>query len=165
MRRTGIAPLPAAIAALGAVGIAVSLYLTTVHYADRPVYCAGISSCETVNSSAYAELAGLPVALLGLATYIAITVLALLSPRLAWAGAALLFVAVTGTLFSAYLTWVELAVLHAVCAWCVVSAILITAITVLALRLFFQGSGDQDRSDALPLPATRPAPRRVRRSV
>ncbi len=127
--------LAAAITALALAGTAVSGYLTAVHYAHRPVFCGGLSSCETVNTSAYAELMGVPVALLGLLAYLTIGGLSVLRGRLAWAEPALLTVAAAGTLYSGYLTWVELAVLHAVCLWCVTSAVIITMITVLATAL------------------------------
>ncbi len=131
--------LAAAIAALALAGAAVSGYLTAVHYAHRPVFCGGLSSCETVNTSAYAELVGVPVALLGLLAYLAIGGLAVLRGRFSWATPVLLTVAAAGTLYSGYLTWVELAVLHAVCLWCVTSAAIITAITVLATALVLHG--------------------------
>lgn len=127
--------LAAAIVALALAGAAVSAYLTAVHYAHRPVFCGGLSSCDTVNTSAYAEVLGLPVALLGLLAYLSIAVLVLLRRRFSWAEPALLTVAATGMLYSGYLTWVELAVLHAVCLWCVASAVIITVITVLATVL------------------------------
>jgi uncharacterized membrane protein len=131
--------LAAAIVVLALAGTAVSGYLTAVHYAHRPVFCGGLSSCETVNTSAYAELMGVPVALLGLLAYLTIGGLAVLRGRLAWAEPALLTVAAAGTLYSGYLTWVELAVLHAVCLWCVTSAVIITVITVLATALVLHG--------------------------
>ncbi len=127
--------LAAAILICAVAGVAVSGYLTAVHYAHRPVFCGGLSSCETVNTSEYAELMGVPVALLGLLAYLTIGGLALLRARYAWAEPALLAVAAAGMLYSAYLTWVEIAVLHAICLWCVTSAVIITVITVLATAL------------------------------
>lgn len=125
-------PSLVAILVLALVGLGISGYLTAVHYADRPVYCAGLSSCETVNTSEYAELGGIPIALLGLGTYAVIAALVFLSSRWAWGLPALLFMALTGALYSAYLTWVELVVIDAICAWCVASAVVITLIAALA---------------------------------
>lgn len=119
-------------------GAGVSGYLTVVHYAHRPVYCGGLSSCETVNTSAYAEVMGVPVALLGLLAYLSIGGLAVLRGRFLWAEPALLTVAAAGTLYSGYLTWVEVAVLRAICLWCVTSAVIITVITVLATALVWR---------------------------
>lgn len=128
------------------VGAVVSGYLTAVHYAHRPVYCGGLSSCETVNTSAYAEVMGVPVALLGLLAYLTIGGLALLRGRLPWAEPALLTVAAAGALYSGYLTWVEVAVLRAICLWCVTSAVIITSITVLATALVWRpGPSAHDR--------------------
>ncbi|MFN8557511.1 MAG: vitamin K epoxide reductase family protein [Dehalococcoidia bacterium] len=127
------------IAALAAAGAGISAYLTFVHLTHRSVFCAGFSSCDTVNASPYAELAGVPVALLGLGAYVVILGLALAAGRVTWAEPALLLTAFFGLLYSAYLTWIELAVIHAVCAWCVASAIVITAITALAVIGYLRG--------------------------
>jgi uncharacterized membrane protein len=115
-----------ALAALALLGLAVSGYLTWVHYAELEPICTGISDCERVQSSDYAELAGVPVALIGVFGYIAI----LVSLRLPAELTALL--AYVGVCFSAYLTWAELFRIEAICQWCVVSALTITAIAAIA---------------------------------
>jgi uncharacterized membrane protein len=88
-----------------------------------------------VQSSRYAELAGVPVAALGLAGFLAIGVTALsVAPAARAAGAAL---ALGALVFSAYLLVVQLAVIHAVCDWCLASDAVLTilaAATVLRLR-------------------------------
>ena len=79
-----------------------------------------------MQSSSYAELAGVPVALLGLIGYALILAsLAVPAEPGRMAGALL---ALVGFGFSAYLTWVELFEIDAVCQWCVVSAVLMTAL-------------------------------------
>jgi uncharacterized membrane protein len=121
-RRLRIAGLVVALA-----GIGVASYLTYVHYAGLQPFCAGGGhGCERVQSSSYARLGGIPVALLGLAGYLAIAA-ALLAPgeRARLAAAAL---AVSGFGFSAYLTYLELFVIDAICQWCVASAILMTGL-------------------------------------
>lgn len=123
---------PALIAPLAAAGAAISAYLTWVHAADRPVVCGGLGSCATVQSSEYATLGGIPVALFGLALYATIGVLALLALREPRLLLPLFALALSGLLYSGYLTWVELAVLGAICLWCVVSALIIAAIATLA---------------------------------
>lgn len=125
-----------AMLALAVAGIAIGGYLTAVHFAGKPVFCGGLSSCETVNSSDYAELVGVPVALLGLGAYVVLAALALLRGRIAWALPAMIFVGATGALYSGYLTWVELAVLHAICLWCVTSAVVVTVLTALAIAAY-----------------------------
>jgi uncharacterized membrane protein len=112
------------------LGVCVAGYLTYVHYAGLEPFCAGGGhGCERVQSSSYAKLGGIPVAVLGLAGYLAIAA-ALLAPgeRARLAAAAL---AVTGAGFSAYLTYLELFVIDAICQWCVASAVLLTLLAVL----------------------------------
>ena len=115
-----------AIAALALAGLAISIYLTWVHYAGIEPVCTGISDCERVQSSEYADLVGIPVAVLGIVGYAAI----LVSLRLRVDVTAML--AYLALAFSAYLTWAELFKIDAICQWCVGSAIITLAIAVLA---------------------------------
>ena len=115
-----------AIAGLALVGLGISIYLTWVHYAGIEPVCTGISDCERVQTSSYAGLVGIPVAVLGVVGYAAI----LLSLRLRVELTALLaYLAVS---FSAYLTWAEVFRIEAICQWCVASAVITLAIAVLA---------------------------------
>ena len=61
-----------AIASLALLGLAISAYLTWVHYAGIEPVCSGISDCERVQNSSYAELVGIPVAVIGVVGYAAI---------------------------------------------------------------------------------------------
>ena len=115
-----------AIAVLALVGVAISIYLTWVHYAGIEPVCTGISDCERVQTSEYAELLGIPVAVIGVAGYAAI--LASLWARVE-VTALLAYGAVA---FSAYLTWAEVFRIEAICQWCVASALASLAIAVLA---------------------------------
>ena len=115
-----------AIAGLALLGLAISAYLTWVHYAGIDPVCTGISDCERVQGSEYAELVGIPVAVLGVAGYAAL--LASLWVRVELT-ALLSYLALA---FSAYLTWAELFRIDAICQWCVVSALTTLAIAVLA---------------------------------
>jgi uncharacterized membrane protein len=119
-----------AIAALSLAGVAVAGYLTWVHYADVEPICAGGSGgCERVQSSEYAELAGVPVALLGLIGYgVILASLALPGDTGRFTGALL---ALAGFGFSAWLTYVELFEIDAICQWCVASAAIMAALAVL----------------------------------
>jgi uncharacterized membrane protein len=121
--------LTLAAAVLTALGVAIAGYLTYVHYAGlEPVCAGGGGGCERVQSSEYAELAGVPVALLGLVGYVAIGVTLALPGELArLAGAGL---ALVGAGFSAYLTYLELFVIDAICQWCVASALVMLALAV-----------------------------------
>ena len=115
-----------AIAGLALLGLAISVYLTYVHYAGIEPVCSSISNCERVQTSEYADLVGIPVAVLGIAGYAAI----LLSLRMRVEVAALL--SYLALAFSAYLTWAEVFKIEAICQWCVASAIITLVIAVLA---------------------------------
>ena len=121
---------------LAVVGLLMSAYLTWIHLRGvAPICLAGGGGCATVQASRYAEILGVPVATLGLAGYAGL----LLSALLKGEGGALLglFIALVSVLFSAYLTWLELFVIHAFCQWCVTSAVLMTAsllLTVVRVR-------------------------------
>jgi uncharacterized membrane protein len=122
-----------AVIVLSVIGVGIAGYLTWVHYAGLHVVClAGGGGCEKVQSSDYAKLAGVPVALLGLLGYVGILVSVLALPdetgRLASA-----FLALVGFGFSMYLTWAELFRIHAICQWCVASATIMTVLMVLTL--------------------------------
>lgn len=126
--------LAVAFVALG--GIAVAGYLTWVHYAGESAVCPiGGGGCETVQESEYAELAGVPVALLGLLAYVTILALVAWDTPIAQLAAAAL--SLTGLLFSGYLLVVQLFVIDAVCIWCLANDVVIApALAVLtALRL------------------------------
>ncbi len=124
---------------LAVVGLGASIYLTYVEITHTTAFCGPVGDCNTVQSSPYARLFGvIPVALLGTLGYIAILV--------AWywqrfrkdgltrsAGPAMYGMALFGVLFSIYLTYLELFVIHAVCIWCLSSAVIITALMLLSL--------------------------------
>jgi len=134
-----------ATAALALAGVAVAGYLTWVHYAELQPFCVGGGqACERVQSSEYAELAGIPVAVLGLAGYLAILATLALPDALGRPAAA--FLALAGAAFSAYLTYVEIAEIHAICQWCVASAVIMTALAAVSVaRLLDVGLDRQDR--------------------
>jgi uncharacterized membrane protein len=124
-------PARAASAAVALAGLGIAAYLTVVHYAGGAPVCAIAHGCETVQRSAYAEIGVVPVAVAGLLGYLA--VLASLARddddwRLATA-----FFALAGLGFSLWLTWVEVGILHAVCIWCVGSALCMTALAGLSV--------------------------------
>jgi uncharacterized membrane protein len=127
-------------AVLALIGLLDSLYLSWIKLTNNTTACAGIGDCEAVNNSRYAEVAGIPIALIGVAGYLVI--LAALAAERRWPAAAwtlrlgVFGVALAGALYSAYLTYIEVAVLHAVCPFCVVSAVCMVGILILSvLRL------------------------------
>jgi len=120
-----------------AIGLMISLYLLSVHWGWWQIVCLDLGDCEVVNMSSYAELLGIPVALLGAFTYVSLLVTAMLSWRQFYEDLASLvqfFLAAVGVAFSAYLTYIEIFVLRAICPWCVLSALLITLIAGLSMR-------------------------------
>ncbi len=129
-----------ALVLLAVVGVAISGYLTWVAFdTEVEAFCSGIGDCSTVQSSRYAKLAGVPVALLGLGMYGALLLLVGARRRSVAvaaseaARAATFGLALSGALYSGYLTYVELFVIDAICAWCVASALVVTAMLVLCL--------------------------------
>jgi len=117
--------LPLAIGGLAGAGAAISGYLTYVHAAGAPLICGGHGSCATVQSSEYASIGGVPVALVGHAFYLTIMALAFAVPRRPMALLAVFGLSFGGALYSAYLTWIEVGVLEAICYWCVASAVVV----------------------------------------
>jgi uncharacterized membrane protein len=109
---------------LSIFGLGVAGYLTYVHYAGLTPVCGISRGCETVQTSQYATLVHVPVSLLGLISY-AIVFASTVSrgERAMLAG---FRVSVTAFAFSVYLIYRELFTIHAICSWCVASAIIFT---------------------------------------
>ena len=123
---------------LAVVGIFVAGYLTWSHYTHSSVQCIGGSNeCDIVQGSVYSSIAGFPVALLGLLAYIAILGLLVIEEkgaRLAENAPLVLFgMTLIGFAYSVYLTYLELAVIHAICQYCVTSAVLMTILFGIAI--------------------------------
>jgi uncharacterized membrane protein len=129
--------LRVAMAGLALLGIAIAGYLTWVHYAGlKPVCLSGGGGCEKVQSSQYADVAGIPVALLGLIGYVGILASLWLRGE---AGLTLgVMLTLIGLGFSGYLTYRELFTIDAICQWCVASAVVMTILTGLALARFLR---------------------------
>jgi len=131
--------LDIAIPVLAIIGLGVSLYLTYVEFTQSRALCGPVGDCNAVQSSPYAKLFGVvPIGLVGAIGYIAILFAwiwrRIRSDSLARiAGPAMFGMALFGTLFSIYLTYLELFVIHAVCIWCISSAVIITVLMLLNL--------------------------------
>ncbi|HSR47211.1 MAG TPA: vitamin K epoxide reductase family protein [Anaerolineales bacterium] len=123
--------------ALAAIGLLDSIYLTWIKLADQVASCGGIGDCEAVNASRYAEIAGVPIALFGAAAYLLVLVLLFVERREGTVGEAARFaifgVTLAGTIYSAYLTYLEIFILKAICPFCVVSALAMLGLFVLSL--------------------------------
>jgi uncharacterized membrane protein len=124
--------------ALTVLGLGVASYLTYVHYSGIKPVCTAGGSCAKVQTSIYSELVGVPVALIGLIGYIVILA-SLLAPQTETTRLATLTFTAVGFGFSAYLTYRELFSIHAICEWCVSSAVMMTVLVCLATWRFLLG--------------------------
>jgi uncharacterized membrane protein len=111
-----------ALAVVALAGAALATYLTYVHFDEGALICT-TGGCEQVQQSEYAELAGIPVALLGLIAYVAVLVLVAWDTPLARTLTAAL--ALGALAFSCYLVALQLFVIEATCVWCMVNDLLI----------------------------------------
>jgi uncharacterized membrane protein len=128
-----------AAAALAASGAALSAYLLYARETGTTLVCA-TAGCDTVQQSSYAEIAGIPVAALGVAGFAALFACALAGGE--WARLAQATLALAAVLFSGYLLVVQIVVIEAICQWCVASDLLAAAIAAVAvLRLRAAGAG------------------------
>jgi uncharacterized membrane protein len=133
-----------AIPLLSVIGVGISLYLAYVELTQSRAICGPVGDCNAVQSSPYAKLFGVvPIGVVGIIGYIAILG--------AWwwhryrkdalasvAGPIMFGMALFGTLFSVYLTYLEIFVIHAVCIWCLSSAVLMAALMLLSLPFITQ---------------------------
>jgi uncharacterized membrane protein len=143
------------------LGLGVATYLTIVHYTGLGNLVCANSGCATVQRSQWAEIAGIPVALLGLIGYVMILGslgTGFFVPRQGEnARLAVLGFTLIGFLFSAYLTYRELFSIHAICEWCASSAVILTILVIISGARFVRGddatrlpgdpAGDLDSED------------------
>jgi len=123
-------------AGVAAAGVGVAGYLTWAHYGSGSVVCPVGGGCETVQESEYAEVAGVPVALLGLGAYVVLLALIVWDAPIARLAAAAL--SLIGLVFSTYLLVVQASVIEAFCIWCLANDVVIApalaVVTSLRLR-------------------------------
>lgn len=137
------------VAALALAGIFVALYLTLYKLGLIGELSCSIGSCETVNSTPWAVFLGAPVAAWGVGFYVVTFAVAMAGTQGRYAespqvGLVLVLLSAVGVAFSAWLTYLELFVIHAICQWCVVSAVIVTGIFLVSLRDYLErrGAGD-----------------------
>jgi len=148
---------PAVMLLAGAAGLAVSGYLTVLHFQGTAPVCAntGMMDCRAVTSSAYSVLGetGIPVAVLGALWFLVSGTLAAVAWRrqgpgghtwfrlsqLAWAAAGLLSVL--------YFVWAELVMLHRICEWCTAVHLLVLLTFLLAVRRMQQPAPSRSGRD------------------
>lgn len=117
------------------MGTLVAAYLTWLHYSGSLAFCIGVGGCEAVQTSRWSMIGDIPVALIGFAGFAVILAVAVArlrvdDPRL---DLALFALSLAATGYVAYLTYIELFVLGAVCPWCV--SVAVCAIIVLGLAV------------------------------
>jgi uncharacterized membrane protein len=125
------------------VGLLVSIYMTVYKYTKNEKMCVGSGGCNIVNSSRYSEVSGIPVAVFGIAGYAAILGVLLLENRnkfLEENGTMLFFgLSITGFLFTAWLIYVEIALIKALCPFCLTSQASMTIVFITSvIRLIRQ---------------------------
>jgi uncharacterized membrane protein len=123
---------------LAVIGFGVATYLTYIHYAGIKPACTAGQSCLKVQTSIWSQVDGVPVALLGLIGYVGILG-SLLAPDREETRVATLGLTVIGVGFSAYLTYRELFSIHAICEWCVSSAVILTLLLIGAIVRYLAG--------------------------
>ena len=121
---------------LAAGGVLVSGYLSVKRFTGGSLACTRWAECDVVNNSVYAKIYGVPVAFIGLAGYLVIMCLAMAALQTEGAARRRLLTlgflsALGGFGFSVYLTYLEIYVIEAICMWCVISAVLITLLTII----------------------------------
>jgi uncharacterized membrane protein len=126
------------IAVLALIGIFVALYLTMYKMGVIGHLACGLGGCERVNTSKWATFAGAPVAAWGLAFYVATFVVALVGTSPTFTGRRgisylLAAMSLAGVAFSAWLTYLELYVIDAICKYCVTSAVIVTLIFIVSV--------------------------------
>ncbi|MDX9849574.1 MAG: vitamin K epoxide reductase family protein [Anaerolineaceae bacterium] len=115
-----------------------AIYLTIIKFTDNKALCIqGIGDCWTVNNSSYSEWNGIPISLFGILAYLSIILILTLQNRVKFLvdfGSIFVFgIALIGFLFSIYLTYLQFAVIKAVCPFCIVSATTMTIVFFLSL--------------------------------
>ncbi len=126
---------------LALIGLIDSLYLLWIKISQNKALCLpGLGDCWSVNTSRYSEIYGIPVSVLGVFAYLVILALLWLEDKdfkyKAYLPGLVFGITVTGVLYSAYLTYLEIAVIKAICPFCVVSAVVMTVLLIIStLRL------------------------------
>lgn len=122
---------------LAGLGLLVAVYMTVFKLTDNQKMCLGNGGCSVVNNSVYSEVYGVPVAIVGALGYAAILAVSLLSGRWSFLrrNAALLNfgLCLTGFLFTVYLIYVEIALIHAICPFCLASQVIMTLLFAAAV--------------------------------
>lgn len=134
---------------LAIIGLLVSIYMTIYKITDNDAMCIGSGGCSVVNASRYSEVNGIPVALIGVGGYAVILALLFLERKTGFFqenGTLMLFgISLVGFLFTLYLIFVEIKLIHALCPFCLTSQAVMTVIFILSvIRLIRQPQFQED---------------------
>jgi len=134
-----------AIIVLAVLGVLDAVYLLIYKLTGNNQMCLGNGGCHDVNFSPYSQIGGIPVSVYGIVAYLLIIVILLLESKVKAArenGPLVVFgISLAGVAFEAYLTWIEVKVIHAICPFCVATMVIISLIFILAaIRLLFQST-------------------------
>src|SRR5215211_7221164 len=125
------------ITALAIIGLLVSIYMTIYKLTDNDAMCIGSGGCSVVNASRYSEVNGIPVALIGVGGYAVILALLFLERKPGFFqenGTMILFgISLVGFLFTLYLIFVEIKLIHALCPFCLTSQAVMTILFILSV--------------------------------
>ena len=123
--------------ALVVVGLLVSIYMTIYKVTSNDSMCLGSGDCSTVNASIYSEVNNIPVAAIGILGYLAILGVLVFENRNSFFrqnGTLMIFgMSLTGFIFTVWLIYVEIALLKAICPFCVTSQVAMTLIFIMAV--------------------------------
>ena len=119
------------------LGLADATYLLVIKFTQNKSLCLpSIGDCWSVNNSVYSEWNGIPISVFGMLAYISIIALLFFSPRIQFlknTGHIFIFgIALSGVIFSVYLTYLQIAVIKAICPFCIISALTMTTVFILS---------------------------------
>ena len=131
------------------LGLSDAIYLLIIKLTSNKALCVpGLGDCWSVNNSVYSEWNGIPISVFGMLAYISIILLLTLLNRVSFLKnfnhIFVLGIALIGFIFSIYLTYLQIAVIKAICPFCIISAITMTTVFVLSIFYFFENQNLND---------------------
>ena len=131
------------------LGLSDAIYLLIIKLSSNKALCVpGLGDCWSVNNSIYSEWNGIPISVFGILSYISIILLLTLLNRVSFLKNFIhifvLGISLIGFIFSIYLTYLQIAVIKAICPFCIISAITMTTVFVLSIFYFFENQNLND---------------------
>lgn len=131
------------------LGLSDAIYLLIIKLSSNKALCVpGLGDCWSVNNSIYSEWNGIPISVFGMLAYISIILLLTMLNRVSFLKnfnhIFVLGISLIGFIFSIYLTYLQIAVIKAICPFCIISAITMTTVFVLSIFYFFENQNLND---------------------